>query len=135
RAGKVRGAARAGDDHAHALGFEGLDPLAQRLGGAMRREHARFASDPEAFESLGGESHRGLIRRRAHDDRDARAQATATSCRALSERQNLPSKLTRSAPAYARSRACATVSPLATMCMTRPPLTTTSPVAFRLVAP
>ena len=86
RAGEMRRAAGAADDHAHAARLERVDPRAESLRGPVRREHPGLHLDAEGAERLGGESHGGLVRGRAHDDRDARAHATATSCRAMSER-------------------------------------------------
>src|SRR5439155_1361414 len=74
RAGQMRRAAGAADDHAHAARLERVDPLAESLRGPVRREHTGFHLDAEGAERRGGESHGGLVRGRAHDDRDARPE-------------------------------------------------------------
>src|SRR5438874_1100945 len=87
RAGEVRRTAGTTDHDADATPFEPLDPVTERLGGAMRGKDSRLALHAEALEGLGCEAHRGLVGRGAHDDRDLRChQATATSCCAMSER-------------------------------------------------
>src|SRR2546430_1226645 len=53
-------AAGPADDDAHAARLKRIDPLAERLGRAVRRETPRLGVDAEPLEHVGGQTHRRL---------------------------------------------------------------------------
>ena len=87
-AGEVCRAAGAGDDDAHAADLEPIDPLAKRIGRAMRGQDAHLVFDPQSRQRLRGLLHDRPVAGGAHHDRDLVAAHEACTARgvAMSER-------------------------------------------------
>src|SRR4051794_36568020 len=161
-AGQRGGQPGAGDDHPQAAHPRVLAVLGDGVGVAMRRHDADLGADAPLLEDLGRLLHLLHVGLRAHDDPDARRvdvelvelrlrvglrqwrgrggrlgllapPMRSPAPGAMSRRSCRPSKVIKSAAAYAASRAAAGPSPRPVTLSTRPPAVAIAPSAVRAV--